>query len=83
MCAFSALSFLDSGFRRNDGVGAGALFSIRDAPQPLAPLGNRLYVDDHHALGLQVVVQRLGAVLAADAAGLDAAEGQLVVAVVE
>ena len=42
-----------------------------------------LNVDDDHALRFEVIVQRFGAMLAADTARLDAAEGQLVVAVVE
>src|SRR6185295_5187527 len=40
-------------------------------------------VDDDHTLGLEVVVERFGTMLAADTARLDAAEGQLVVAVVQ
>src|SRR5262249_58273917 len=38
---------------------------------------------DYDALGLQVVVQRLGTVLAPKPARLDSPEGQLVVAVME
>lgn len=44
---------------------------------------DRLHVDDHHAFRLEVVVQGFGAVLAAEATGLDAAEGELVVAVMK
>lgn len=42
-----------------------------------------LDIDDNHTLGLEIVIERLGAMLAADAARLDAAEGQLVVTVVQ
>ena len=58
------------------------------SPAGIYPVGlltrfdsDKLYVHDHDALGFQVVIQRLGAVLAAEAALLDAAERQLVVAV--
>ena len=40
-------------------------------------------VDDDDAFGLEVIIQSFGAVLAADAARFDAAEGQLIVAVVK
>src|SRR4030095_5375023 len=42
-----------------------------------------LYVDHYHALGFQVIVQSFGAVFAADTAGFHAAEGKLVVAIVQ
>ena len=41
------------------------------------------HVDDDDAFGFEVVVQGLGAVLAADAAGLYAAEGEFIVTVVQ
>src|SRR5919109_709349 len=40
-------------------------------------------VNDHNALGLEIIIQSFGAVLAPDAAGLYAAEGELVIAVVK
>src|SRR5262249_61590740 len=43
----------------------------------------QLHVDDDDTLGLEVVIQRFGTVLAANAARLHAAEGKSVIAIVE
>ena len=40
-------------------------------------------VDDDYALGLEIIIQSFGAVLAADAARLDAPERQLIIAVMK
>ena len=45
--------------------------------------GSSLNVNDHDALGFEIIIKGFGAVLAADAAGLHAAEGQLIVAIVK
>ena len=55
------------------------------SPYSITPVsrGRRSDVDDDDAFGFEVVVQGLGAVLAADAAGLYAAEGEFIVTVVQ
>jgi len=57
---------------------------VRNIQHSSTPISaSRSHVDDDHALGLEVIIQSFGAVLAADAALFHAAEGQLVVAIVE